>query len=101
MHTTVVTPDGKGSPDRREQSMKGRASQLSLTVMAKGTGVPVTSAQGIVTSGHVITGGSVSLTMTWKVQLAVLLPEPARQVTLLVPLTKVEPLGGVQLAVTP
>src|SRR5438552_4272777 len=47
-------------------------------------------------------GGWVSLTVTVKVQPAVL-PEPsvAVQVTVLVPLAKVEPLVGAQLAVTP
>jgi hypothetical protein len=44
----------------------------------------------------------VSLTVTWKLQLAVLLAlSVAVQVTVLVPLEKVEPLGGVQLTVTP
>jgi hypothetical protein len=47
-------------------------------------------------------GGCVSLTVTWKLQLAVLFAASvAVQVTVVVPLAKVEPLGGVQLAVTP
>jgi hypothetical protein len=48
-----------------------------------------------------ILGGCVSLTMTRKLQLAVLLAlSVAVQVTVWVPLAKVEPLGGMQLTVT-
>src|ERR1041384_480143 len=52
-------------------------------------------------AGQAMVGGSISLTMTLKVQLAVL-PEPsvAVCVTVLVPLAKVEPLGRLQLTVT-
>src|ERR1043166_800135 len=52
---------------------------------------------------QVIVGGVVlGFTMTLKVQLVVL-PEPsvAVQVTVLVPMGKIEPLGGLQLVVTP
>jgi hypothetical protein len=53
-------------------------------------------------AGQVITGFSVSLTVTVKVQVAVL-PElsVAVQVTVVVPLGKVEPEGGLQTTVTP
>jgi hypothetical protein len=53
-------------------------------------------------AGQAMLGGCVSLTMTRKLQLAVLLAlSVAVQVTVLVPLRKVDPLGGVQLTVTP
>jgi hypothetical protein len=52
--------------------------------------------------GQVIAGGSASLTVTVKVQQALLpLLSVAQQVTGVVPLGKVEPLGGMQLVVTP
>jgi hypothetical protein len=53
-------------------------------------------------AGQIATGTSVSLTVTLKLQLAVL-PEAsvAVQVTLLVPLANVLPLVGMQLTVTP
>ena len=49
-------------------------------------------------AGHVIFGASVSLTVTVKVQ-ALVLPEAslAVQVTVVVPVAKVEPLGGTQV----
>jgi hypothetical protein len=47
-------------------------------------------------------GGCVSLTITWKLQWVVLLAlSVAVQVMVLVPLVKAEPLGGVQVTVTP
>ena len=53
--------------------------------------------------GQVTVGGWLSATVTVKVQLAEVLPlaSVAWQVTVLVPFGKVEPLGGVQLAVEP
>ena len=49
-----------------------------------------------------MTGFSVSLTMTVKLQLAVLLETPvAVQLTVLVPFANVDPLGGVQAKITP
>jgi len=53
-------------------------------------------------AGHVITGFSVSLTVTLKLQVA-MLPESsvAVQVTKLVPLANVEPLAGLHAVVTP
>jgi len=53
-------------------------------------------------AGQVITGFSVSLTVTLKLQVAVL-PEAsvAVQVTLFVPFAKVEPLAGLHTLVTP
>jgi hypothetical protein len=53
-------------------------------------------------AGQLMLGGWVSLTTTWKLQLAVLLAlSVAMQVTVVVPLAKMAPLGGVQLSVTP
>ena len=51
---------------------------------------------------QVIAGGSVSLTVTPKAQLAVL-PDASvtMQVTMLVPLKNTEPLGGLQMTVAP
>jgi hypothetical protein len=53
-------------------------------------------------AGQIATGTSVSLTVTLKLQLAVL-PEAsvAVQVTLLVPLANVLPLVGMQVTLTP
>jgi hypothetical protein len=52
--------------------------------------------------GHAMLGGTVSLTVTVKLQVAVLpLASAAVQVTGVAPLRKVEPLGGAQVTVTP
>jgi hypothetical protein len=54
-----------------------------------------------ISAGQLMLGGWVSLIMTRKLQFAVLLAlSVAVQVTMLVPLANVEPLGGVQLTVT-
>jgi len=53
-------------------------------------------------AGQTITGGSVSLTVTVKLQVLVLpAASVAVQVTGVVPVPKLEPVGGLQLAVTP
>ncbi len=53
-------------------------------------------------AGQVMVGGCVSLTVTVKVQVAVLpLMSVAVQVTFVVPLGKLEPLAGAQTAVRP
>ena len=53
-------------------------------------------------AGQVMLGFSVSLTVTVKLQLVVLLDESvAVQMTVLVPFAKVEPLVGVQATLTP
>ena len=59
--------------------------------------------QGAVTAGgQLIIGGSVSLTVTLKEQLAVLpLASVATQFTVVLPLGKVDPLGGAQLTLAP
>jgi hypothetical protein len=60
------------------------------------------SVLSIKVDGQVITGGWLSLTMISKVQLAVFpSASVAVQRTVLVPLSKVEPLDGVQVTVTP
>jgi hypothetical protein len=52
--------------------------------------------------GQATTGGSVSLTITLNVQLVMFPPlSVAVHATLLVPLAKVEPLGGVQFTMEP
>ena len=53
-------------------------------------------------AGQVMLGFSVSLTVTVKLQLVVLLDESvAVQTTLLVPFAKIEPLDGMQATPTP
>ena len=53
-------------------------------------------------AGHVTTGATLSLMLTLKLQVLVLpAASVARQVTVLVPLAKVEPLAGVQLMLAP
>ena len=53
-------------------------------------------------AGQTSTGGSVSLTVTVKVQVLVLpAASMAVQVTGVVPVPKLEPVGGLQLTVTP
>ena len=53
-------------------------------------------------AGQTTTGGSVSLTITVKLQLLVLpAASVAVQVTGVVPVLKLEPVGGVQVTVTP
>ena len=57
----------------------------------------------VMLAGQVIVGGSSSVTVTVKLQVAELWPAAsvAVQVTVVVPFGKLEPLGGVQLAVAP
>jgi len=78
--------------------------QLSLTIGAKPTTRPQRPGAVLVTmlAGHTMEGGSESLTVTLKLQLAVL-PDAsvAVQVTVFVPLAKTLPLVGAQLTVTP
>ena len=53
-------------------------------------------------AGQTTTGGSVSLTVTVKLQVLVLpAASVAVQVTGVVPVPKLEPVGGLQLTVTP
>ena len=62
----------------------------------------VCAATAVTFAGQVIVGGCVSLTVTVKVQEAVLFElSVAVQVTVVVPLRKVEPEAGTQVAVTP
>jgi hypothetical protein len=81
-----------------------RPGQLSLAPGLKlTTRVQVPGAVLVVMlPGQVMSGGSVSLTVTVKLQLAVLSDASvAVQITGVVPLAKVEPLGGLQLVLTP
>ena len=57
----------------------------------------------VMLAGQVTVGGWLSLTVTVKVQSSELFPlaSVARQVTVVVPVGKVEPLGGVQVVVEP
>jgi hypothetical protein len=100
---TVVTPLGKVEPLEGAQ-LTVAPGQLSLAVAAYVT--TASQAPGAVFTtmgaGHVAVGGSVSLTVMVKEQLAVLpLASAAVQFTVVLPLGKVEPLAGAQLMLAP
>src|SRR6185369_2293967 len=102
VQVTVVTPLAKSVPLAGLQT-KVTPGQLSVAVGAKVTWAVQAPASVLTATfaGHVICGSSVSLTVTVKVQLAVLLaPSVALQVTVVVPLLKAVPLAGAQVTVT-
>jgi hypothetical protein len=95
VHVTVVTPTGKAVPDAGTQLTL--AEQLSVTVA---TNVctelhnPV-SLQTVMLPGHVITGSSVSFTVTVNEQLAGgFTPSSAVHMTVVVPTGKLVPEDG-------
>src|SRR5712692_11450001 len=104
VQVTVVVPLLKVDPDAGEQATVGAGAQLSVAV----GGVKVTTA--VQTFGSVlfvmfagqapIVGDCVSLTVTVKLHMAVLFEESgAVQVTVVVPLLKVDPDAGEQATV--
>src|SRR5260221_584623 len=103
VQVTVATPLLKVEPLAGAQTTEARA-QLSLALGAAQVTTAVQAPSAVVCvmfSGQVIDGFSASLTVTLKVQALVLpLPSLAVQVTMVVPLVKVEPLAGAQSTVT-
>src|SRR5438105_4960119 len=100
---TVLVPFAKVEPLGGVQAIL-TPGQLSVAVGANVTTALHRPRAVLVTilPGQAITGFSVSLTVTVKLQLAVLLDVPvAVQLTVLVPFAKVDPLGGVQAILTP
>jgi hypothetical protein len=99
VQVTVVVPCGKVDPEGGLQTTVGTP-QLSVAAGAKVT----TAGQAalVMGAGQMIFGGSVSLTVTVKLHVAVL-PDVsvAVQVTVVVPLGKVNPEGGTQTTFTP
>src|SRR5258705_73297 len=102
VQVTVVTPLIKSVPLAGLQT-KVTPGQLSVAVGANVTWV-VQAPRSVLTAtlaGQVICGSSVSLTVTVKVQLAVLLAASvALQVTVVVPLSNAVPLAGAHVTVT-
>jgi hypothetical protein len=98
---TVVVPSENNDPDAGVQATVGFASQVSLAVGLKLTGVPSTPAHWTVRfAGQVIIGGVVSTTVTVKLQLLLLpLASVVVQVTVVVPSGKSEPEAGTQATV--
>ena len=104
VQVTVVTPFWKVEPDAGTQAAVAPG-QLSVGV---GVAYVATAEQipeavlSVMFAGHVMLGFCVSLTVTVKVQLAVLLEASvAVQVTVVTPFWKVEPEAGTQDAVAP
>src|SRR5258708_4407161 len=101
VQTTGVTPVAKNVPLCGSHTTI-TPGQLSVTVGAKVTVAPHTpgSVPVVISAGQVITGFSVSLTVTMKLQLATL-PElsVAVQVTVVVPTGKMDPGCGLQTTV--
>jgi len=105
LQLTVVVPFGKVAPEAGVQVGVPTPAQLSLTVgFANVTTAEHTpAAVGTVTfAGHVIVGACVSFIVTVKVQFAVRpIVSVAVQVTVVVPLTNVDPEAGAQTVVAP
>jgi hypothetical protein len=104
VHVTVVVPSGKHDPDGGEHANVAPG-QLSVTAGAKLTTEQVSPGLGVITviaAGHVISGASVSTTVTVNIQTETL-PEAstAVPVTVVVPFGNVEPEGGLTVSVTP
>jgi hypothetical protein len=103
VQVTVVVPTGKKEPEAGEQlTVTG---QLSVTVgsgnVTKAPHSPG-SLEMVISTGQVITGGSVSFTVTVKEHVAVLpAASVAVQVTVVFPTGKKVPDAGVQVAVAP
>jgi hypothetical protein len=101
VHVTVVVPTAKKEPDAGTQDTV-TPGQLSVAVATKVTTAPQSpgSFDTVIGAGHVMTGASVSLTVTVNEQLEVLpLPSSAVQVTVVVPTEKLEPDAGTQVTV--
>ena len=105
VQVTVVVPGGKKEPDAGVQTAV-TPGQLSLTVgSGKLTNAPLLpgSLKPLMSAGQVITGGSVSFTVTVNEQGALVLPAAsvAVHVTVVVPTGKKLPDAGEHTAVTP
>jgi hypothetical protein len=107
VQVTVVAPGGNAEPDGGAQVTEATA-QLSLVVGAGYVTVPEPPPlhsepmETVMSGGQLIVGSSVSLTETVKLQLASLSAlSLAMQVTVVVPIGKAEPDGGVQVRVAP
>jgi len=101
MQVTIVVPSGRGEPEGGLQATVG-VPQLSVAVgLGKVTILlaPIgheAAAPVAMFAGQVIVGASVSMTFTWKVQLA---PASVPQLTVVVPTGKKEPGAGRQVTV--
>lgn len=100
MQFTVFVPFWKKLPPAGLQTMPA-VPQLSLAVAENGTRAPhwPGSVPMVIGLGQWGIGATVSLTVTVKLQVAVLSVSDAVQFTVVVPLGKGDPLGGVQVAV--
>jgi hypothetical protein len=104
VQVTVVTPSGKVEPDGGLHTTVGTPEQLSLAVgVANVATLPVMAGQAgaatmVMFARQVIEGGWLSLTVTVKVPVPVLLlASVTEQVTVVTPFWKVVPLAGVQV----
>ena len=103
VQATEVTPLAKLEPLGGTQATvtPGQLSEavaVNVTLLAQEPGAVLT----VRFAGQVMAGSWVSLTVTVKEQVALLLAvSVAVQVTVVTPLAKLEPLGGVQATVTP
>ena len=100
---TVLTPSGKNEPEGGVQAAVTFGEQLSVAPTEKNTCAPLALLQATVLFvGQMMAGFSVSFTVTVKLRL-LLLPAVsiAVQVTVVTPLLKVVPEGGLHVAVTP
>ena len=101
---TVVVPNGKTLPEAGLQTgVGGETPQFSLTVGNEYVTVAEhcpTGAGCVILGGQVSTGACVSFTVMVKLQVAKFpAASSAQQVTVVVPLGNVEPLGGLQILV--
>src|SRR5262245_35844961 len=91
---TKVMPAGKTLPEGGLHCTAGTGVPTAIGAKAIVAVVRPGSGQRVMSDGQVMTGGGTSLMMTWKLQLVVLFATSAAvQVTVLVPVAKVEPLG--------
>ena len=102
----MVTPSGNVEPDGGRHTTGVTPEQLSLAVgVAKVTTLPVMAghagaAIAVTFAGQVIEGGWLSLTVTVKLQVPLLLLASLTvQLTVVVPFGKVVPLAGTQVTV--
>jgi hypothetical protein len=99
---TVVRPAGNALPDGGLHCTDGEGVPTAVGVKVTVALVRPASAQVVMSDGQVMAGGGTGIITTRNEQLAVLFAaSDAMQVTVLVPVKKVSPLGGVQLTVTP
>jgi hypothetical protein len=101
---TLVAPSANVAPDAGRQAVLTVASRLSIADAVKLTTAPAALvASALIGLGTVTTGAvlSTNVTVTVNVPLAVLLcPSVAVQVTVVVPMPKIDPLTGVHSGLT-